>query len=85
MTIICGTDLSAASESACELAATLAVDHTESLILVNVIPPPAVRQRSWHADTRPDVRRPHRLRVSQEVILRTDRPVLLVQAASARV
>jgi nucleotide-binding universal stress UspA family protein len=42
MTIICGTDFSAASESACELAATLAVDHTEPLILVNVIPPPAV-------------------------------------------
>ncbi|HYI12267.1 MAG TPA: universal stress protein [Thermoanaerobaculia bacterium] len=42
MTIICGTDFSAASESACELAATLAVHHTEPLILVNVIPPPAV-------------------------------------------
>lgn len=42
MTIICGTDFSAASESAGELAATLAVHHTEPLILVNVIPPPAV-------------------------------------------
>lgn len=42
MTIICGTDFSAASESACELAATLAVHHTEPLILVNVIPPPTV-------------------------------------------
>lgn len=42
MTIICGTDLSAASESAGELAATLAVHHTEPLVLINVIPPPAV-------------------------------------------
>jgi nucleotide-binding universal stress UspA family protein len=46
MTIICGTDFSAASGSACELAATLAVDHTEPLILVNVIPPPVVPSAS---------------------------------------
>lgn len=42
MTIICGIDFSAASESASELAATLAVHHAEPLVLVNVIPPPAV-------------------------------------------
>lgn len=42
MTIICGTDFSPASESACQLAATLAVHHREPLIVVNVIPPPAV-------------------------------------------
>lgn len=40
MTIVCGIDFSAASESASEIAATLAMHHREPLILVNVMPAP---------------------------------------------
>ena len=42
MTIVCGTDFSAASDTGCDLAAALAVQHSEPLFVVNVIAPPAV-------------------------------------------
>lgn len=42
MTIVCGTDFSAQSEKACEVAAALASQHGDALILVHALLPPAL-------------------------------------------
>jgi nucleotide-binding universal stress UspA family protein len=42
MTIVCGTDFSAASVAACEVAALLAAAHDEPLILVHAVAPATV-------------------------------------------
>lgn len=42
MTIVCGTDFSPASEAACEVAALLAEQHGEPLVIVHAITPVAV-------------------------------------------